>query len=118
MTGILLGIGIPKRPKIKIVHTVRTVVRTRDAALLHRPTLFMNTCNATFWILYGAARHNPIIVFPNAVGGLLGVAQVVLCLCFPPKPTRQSSENGDDRETLALAENSNYNLLEEQDDSS
>jgi solute carrier family 50 protein (sugar transporter) len=65
------------------LNTIRTVVKTGDSAPIHRPTLTMNFINTSFWMLYGLARHNPIILLPNAIGFLLGVAQAVLCASYP-----------------------------------
>ena len=60
---------------------------------IHRPTMYMNWINTSFWILYGLARRDYVIVTPNAIGLSLGVAQGVLCFCYPPSPTASSSNN-------------------------
>lgn len=60
-------------------------MKTQDSTPIHRPTLTMNFVNTTFWMLYGLARKNIIIVAPNATGFVLGVAQALLCMYYPAK---------------------------------
>ena len=54
----------------------------------------MSLINTSFWLLYGVARTNVVIVAPNGMGFLLGVAQSVLCLYFPAKKGSSGAENG------------------------
>lgn len=75
------------------LNTIRSVVRTHDSSAIHRPTLTMSLINTSFWMLYGLARTNAVIVAPNATGFLLGLAQSVLCLYFPAKKVNTGSEN-------------------------
>lgn len=64
--------------------TAWQVIQLGHSNSIHRPTLFMNYANTTFWILYGMfGIRDVMIVFPNAVGLTLGLIQGVLCLCYP-----------------------------------
>lgn len=65
------------------LQAIRKVMSERNSASIHRPTMFMNWTNTTFWILYGIAKLDPVIIFPNSVGLTLGLAQGLLCLCYP-----------------------------------
>lgn len=78
------------------LHTLHTVVRTADSSLIHRPTLTMNFVNTSFWMAYGMAQRNGLIVLPNASGFLLGVAQATVCVLYPAKAvaSAQSGNNG------------------------
>eukprot|EP00977_Amphora_coffeiformis_P009096 scaffold2069_cov187-Amphora_coffeaeformis.AAC.13 len=67
------------------LQTVQTVVAVGDAGLIHRPTMMLNFVNAFFWFLYGVSHYDRVIFFPNGVGSLLGVAQMVLCAWYPSR---------------------------------
>ena len=60
---------------------------------IHRPTMYMNWTNTSFWILYGLAQRDYVIVVPNAIGLSLGLAQGLLCFCYPPSRTASASNN-------------------------
>jgi Sugar efflux transporter for intercellular exchange len=45
--------------------------------------MMMGIGNATFWLLYGIALWDYVIMVPNGIGLLLGSAQLVVCLVFP-----------------------------------
>jgi uncharacterized protein with PQ loop repeat len=65
------------------LQTVFKVISERNSASIHAPTMIMNWMNTTFWIAYGLARRNPVIVIPNSIGLLLGMLQGVLRLAYP-----------------------------------
>jgi solute carrier family 50 protein (sugar transporter) len=65
------------------LQTVRTVVTTSDASTIHTPTMIMNCLNTSFWVGYGIARRDPVIIIPNAAGFTLGLGQGVLKLLYP-----------------------------------
>lgn len=65
------------------LQTMQTVIRERTSESIHLPTMFMNYTNTSFWIAYGIARRDPVIILPNVVGLSLGLVQGVLCLLFP-----------------------------------
>jgi solute carrier family 50 protein (sugar transporter) len=65
------------------LQTLRSTVRTRNSASIHRPTMYMNWCSTSFWVLYGVAKKDLVIIIPNAIGLSLGLTQGVLCACYP-----------------------------------
>jgi solute carrier family 50 (sugar transporter) len=62
------------------------VVSTRSCRSIHVPTMMTNTLNGAFWCAYGVAVLDPFIAVPNALGSLLGVVQIILCIIFPRRP--------------------------------
>ena len=71
--------------------TIFTVVRQKDSASIHIPTMVMNTLNGTFWFVYGMAILDFFVAVPNGLGTLLGVIQIVLCVTFPRHNGHDSS---------------------------
>jgi solute carrier family 50 protein (sugar transporter) len=69
------------------LQTVQTVVVERNSESIHVPTMVMNWMNTTFWILYGIARRDFVIIVPNVLGLSLGLLQGVLCVMFPRRET-------------------------------
>jgi Sugar efflux transporter for intercellular exchange len=63
--------------------TIRTVVEQRNSISIHYETMVMNWVNTSFWIAYGCARRDIVILLPNATGLMLGLAQGVLCMIYP-----------------------------------
>jgi len=73
------------------LHTIRSVIHTHDSSVIHRPTLRMSLINTSFWMLYGTARANAVVVAPNAMGFVLGLAQSALCVHYPVQKGQQHS---------------------------
>jgi Sugar efflux transporter for intercellular exchange len=71
------------------------VISERSSASIHAPTMIMNWMNTSFWIAYGLARRNPVIVIPNSIGLLLGILQGVLRLAYPASSDSVSSGRHD-----------------------
>jgi solute carrier family 50 protein (sugar transporter) len=65
------------------LQTMRTVIVQKSSESIHAPTMVMNWFNTSFWLAYGIARKDLIIVLPNAIGLFLGVSQGFLCLLYP-----------------------------------
>jgi solute carrier family 50 protein (sugar transporter) len=65
------------------LHTIKKVVETKCSDSIHVPTMVLNWSNTSFWLAYGVARKDPIILIPNALGLLLGLMQGLLCLLYP-----------------------------------
>jgi solute carrier family 50 (sugar transporter) len=61
------------------------VLSSRCSAKIHIPTMMGGFLNGTFWAAYGVAVLDAFIAVPNALGALLGVIQIVLCVIFPRK---------------------------------
>lgn len=86
--------------------TIWAVLQTRSASTIHIPTMLTNTANGTFWMAYGIAVFDLIIVVPNALGAILGAVQIVLCVVFPrtqqPQNEEEDSNSGkSQQETVA-----------------
>eukprot|EP00977_Amphora_coffeiformis_P009089 scaffold2069_cov187-Amphora_coffeaeformis.AAC.6 len=69
--------------------TIWKVIKTGNSVSIHRPTMFMNTANASFWVVYGTAIQDRIILFPNVVGALLGLLQIIICVLYPHMPLEE-----------------------------
>ncbi|KAL7558703.1 hypothetical protein ACA910_013420 [Epithemia clementina (nom. ined.)] len=65
----------------------RVIFIDRHSNTIHRPTMYMSLACSSFSFLYGAAKVDPVIMLPNAIGVTLGLAQFLLCFCFPQKQT-------------------------------
>ncbi|GAX16156.1 hypothetical protein FisN_3Hh363 [Fistulifera solaris] len=66
------------------LQSLQTVLLTKRSDSIHRPTLFMNYVNTSFWILYGGfVRNDPMIYVPNGLGLTLGLIQGILCVRYP-----------------------------------
>jgi len=65
------------------LQAIAQVVSSQSSDVIHRPTMYMNYANTSFWVAYGCARKDPIIAVPNALGLLLGLLQGILCLVYP-----------------------------------
>mmetsp|Transcript_16121 Transcript_16121/g.21077 ORF Transcript_16121/g.21077 Transcript_16121/m.21077 type:complete len:314 (-) Transcript_16121:565-1506(-) len=63
--------------------TIQKVILTNNSISIHRPTMYMNWACSSFWTLYGVTQLDPIIMFPNAIGLSLGMAQGVLAATYP-----------------------------------
>ncbi|DBA83844.1 TPA: hypothetical protein ACH3X1_006359 [Trebouxia sp. C0004] len=79
--------------------TVKEVLVSRSSASLYWPLCLMNVLNGLLWVGYGRATNNSFIWAPNAVGALLGLLQLTLCLVFPRK-MRVDPEDAAKREPL------------------
>lgn len=81
------------------LHTIREVLQKKCSDSIHVPTMVLNWSNTSFWLAYGVARKDPIILIPNALGLLLGLMQGLLVLLFP-RSRREAlvQEEGDDEE--------------------
>lgn len=91
------------------LQTIQTVLRTKSSDSIHRPTVFTNSVNSLFWLLYGClARHDPVIYGPNTIGIALGTIQAFLMCCYPQEGeeegllTINNSTSGDLQEPLLL----------------
>jgi solute carrier family 50 (sugar transporter) len=65
------------------LQTMHTVISSKSAATIHSPTMMMNWLNTSFWISYGVARRDTIIIVPNVLGLTLGLIQGLLKLLYP-----------------------------------
>ena len=87
------------------LQSLQTVLRTGTSQTIHRPTMVMNWCNTTFWMLYGSfGRRDVMIVLPNAAGLVLGLAQGVLCLWYPQSHDTRGGRLGEEAEATSSVE--------------
>jgi solute carrier family 50 protein (sugar transporter) len=63
--------------------SIAIVLRTRNTATLHVPTMFTNTASSVFWGVYGLAVMDYFVMVPNLIGAVLGITQIVLYVLFP-----------------------------------
>ena len=75
--------------------TMFRVLKAFDSSSIHRPTMIMNTLNGAFWTAYGIAIRDWFIAVPNGLGAVLGAIQIVVCLLFPPKPSKHPKAEDD-----------------------
>jgi solute carrier family 50 (sugar transporter) len=59
------------------------VITEKNSGSIHAPTMVMNWLNTSFWLLYGAAKVDPIIFVPNLIGLMLGITQGLLYGIYP-----------------------------------
>lgn len=78
------------------------VISKQSSESIHVGTMLMNIINTSFWVTYGVAQGDWIVIIPNALGFLLGSAQGALCLLYP----RTSDENEEDSDVEAATETS------------
>jgi solute carrier family 50 protein (sugar transporter) len=71
------------------LQAMNTVIATNNSESIHVPTMMMNWLNTSFWISYGIARKDLVIILPNSMGLLLGLAQGALKYYYP---TRHDAE--------------------------
>ena len=91
------------------LQTVRTVIVERNSNSIHVPTMVMNWMNTTFWIAYGLARRDPVIVLPNSVGLTLGLLQGLLRAAYPSASSGSSSAANPHHSLVLRNENENDN---------
>mmetsp|Transcript_31050 Transcript_31050/g.75040 ORF Transcript_31050/g.75040 Transcript_31050/m.75040 type:complete len:395 (-) Transcript_31050:265-1449(-) len=77
--------------------TIFAVIREKNSASIHIPTMVTNTLNGTFWFIYGMAILDFFVAVPNGLGTLLGVVQIVLCATFPRHSHSGSDNNPTNR---------------------
>mmetsp|Transcript_24353 Transcript_24353/g.70062 ORF Transcript_24353/g.70062 Transcript_24353/m.70062 type:complete len:337 (-) Transcript_24353:1918-2928(-) len=65
--------------------TIAKVLKTRNSASIHIPSMATATFNGIFWGGFGIATKDLVIAVPNTLGAGLGFVQVALCFLFPRK---------------------------------
>jgi solute carrier family 50 (sugar transporter) len=92
--------------------TLWQVLLTHSSSTIHIPTLLFNTAHGAFWCAYAAAVLDPFIAIPNAVGVVLGVVQMILCVIFPRTTNNEPLSN----ETTTDKDNAKIAKLNDNDD--
>lgn len=62
--------------------TIYKVIKTRNAAYLFLPLSVTTSLNGFFWAIYGIIKQNYWIWVVNAIGGTIGVLEVVTFIIF------------------------------------
>jgi hypothetical protein len=57
--------------------------------------MMMGIGNATFWLLYGIALWDFVVMVPNGIGLLLGIAQFIVCMWYPRRDPATPFGDGD-----------------------
>lgn len=73
------------------LQTAGSVVLTGDSSVIHRASLVASFSNAFFWTVYGVASNDVVVYAPNALGCLLGIAQMIFCILYPNADKRGAS---------------------------
>ena len=63
--------------------SIAIILRTRNTATLHVPTMVTNTASSVFWGIYGLAVMDFFVMVPNLLGACLGFAQIALYMIYP-----------------------------------
>jgi len=74
---------------------IAIVLETKSSSSIHIPTMITTLTNGSLWFAYGLAVSDVFIVFPNGLGALLGLIQLLLCMTFPRYPRGGESDDGD-----------------------
>jgi len=69
------------------LQTIQKVIETNNSESIHIPTMALNWTNTSFWIGYGVARQDVVIILPNVIGLSLGLMQGFLKFRYPSRPT-------------------------------
>lgn len=74
-----------------LVH-LKMVIKTKNTEILPFPLIFMGTLVSFQWLLYGFIIDNIFVIFQNAVGFMLNIAQLSLFMIFPSKKSELSDQ--------------------------
>ena len=78
--------------------TIRIVVATKNSSPIHIPFAVMGFLGTFFWFIYGLVIDEIPLIVPNAVGVLLNVSQLVLCVVLKREevPQRTSCDGNEE----------------------
>ncbi len=103
--GSIICIGLFASP----LSTVRTIMRTSNAASIYAPLTATQCANCLMWTIYGSSIGDMWVWGPNSAGLALGLAQLALKLSYPSSPQShegygivRGKENMSDDEQLGL----------------
>ncbi|XP_018339906.1 PREDICTED: sugar transporter SWEET1 isoform X2 [Trachymyrmex septentrionalis] len=72
---------------------LKNVIKTKNTEILPFPLIFMGTLVSFQWLLYGLIIDNVFIIFQNAIGFILSIAQLSLFVIFPSKKSEVELSN-------------------------
>jgi solute carrier family 50 protein (sugar transporter) len=76
--AVAINIGLYASP----MQTMKLVLRTKSAASLPATMCCVNLVNGSLWVVYGILANDMFVLTPNALGVVLSVVQVALCVKF------------------------------------
>ncbi|XP_011637270.1 sugar transporter SWEET1 [Pogonomyrmex barbatus] len=85
--GIVVTILLLLLIAAPLIH-LKQIIKTKNTEILPFPLIFMGTLVSFQWLLYGLIIDNVFIIFQNAVGFILGIAQLSLFVIFPSKKSQ------------------------------
>ncbi|CAN0375419.1 unnamed protein product, partial [Ectocarpus fasciculatus] len=78
--------------------TIRVVIANKNSSPIHIPFAVMGFLGTFFWFIYGLVIDEIPLIIPNAVGILLNILQLVLCVLFKREalPQRTISDGNEE----------------------
>ncbi|GMF35373.1 unnamed protein product [Phytophthora fragariaefolia] len=76
--AVIINVALYASP----LQTMKFVLQTKSAASLPATTCCVNLINGSLWVLYGILANDMFVLTPNAMGVVLSVIQVALCIKF------------------------------------
>ena len=76
--------------------TLYQVIRTKNSASLSLRLVLANLVNGSLWLVYGTARKDLVIAFPNGVGAAFALVQIGIFFRYRRKRGEPLSDPGDD----------------------
>ncbi|KAG6579783.1 MtN3-like protein [Phytophthora cinnamomi] len=76
--AVLINVAVYASP----LQTMKLVLQTKSTASLPVTMCCVNLVNGSLWVLYGILADDMFVLTPNAMGVVLSVIQVVLCIKF------------------------------------
>ncbi|XP_024870353.1 sugar transporter SWEET1 [Temnothorax curvispinosus] len=95
--GIVITVLLLLLIAAPLVH-LKKVIQTKNTEILPFPLIFMGTLVSFQWLLYGIIIDNVFVIFQNAVGLTLSVAQLSLFVIFPSKMSQVELLNEQSKE--------------------
>ena len=86
-TGIFVNLNLVFWYGAPLKTMKRIMMEDYHSNSIHRPTMYMNWACTIFSILYGLAKMDMVLVVPNVIGLILGLAQGLLCFLYPRTST-------------------------------
>lgn len=72
------------------LETMKKVIQTKDASTIPIILSSIFLLNAAVWVAYAIADGDTFVLIPNALGLALCIVQVVLCVAYRPRQTKDT----------------------------
>ncbi|KAG7388629.1 hypothetical protein PHYPSEUDO_012120 [Phytophthora pseudosyringae] len=76
--AVIINVALYASP----LQTMKLVLQTKSAASLPATMCCVNLANGSLWVLYGILANDMFVLTPNAMGVVLSLVQVALCVKF------------------------------------